>query len=478
MDDKKITELPELSTISPEDIIPVIDGPESVAENKRLAISKLDERYFDADNHVDGDTNKVFTAVEQSKLNSLSSVHPSYPQLFPRKRPIEVDDLASGWVDYFANGTTAHDDTVYFQGAGSIKIITSTNNALCGMSKEVAMDLTGKDLRVWLRSTDWSNVALAQVRMYTDESNFFYLDIAQFFQDKVDDEWFDCQLSKSRFYEYGDPDWSDINLIVLNANSPTGETSTVWYDGLAIYESAIRPAISICFDDSRTTGYSIGAKYMESKGLVGTMFTIPTLLGTANYMTQAEVDDLHRKGWDISGHGEFNLSTLTEDQADADLRATYEYLSSHGYVGSNIYAYPNGANDNSIRSLVSKYFSVARTINYINQPLGSMNPMRLNALSPISSWTYANIKTYIDFAIENNEWLILVFHNITASPTVTTDVSTEIFQQVIDYIDGLGIETLPISNIIQRDWMMPKITVGDVEPSLPVKGDLWITTEV
>ena len=402
---------------------------------------------------VDGDKDKLDSALQAVSGSSQS---------FPRALPTAVEGMDSGWSDEFGNGTTSHDTSVFFEGTASIKIETSTDTLYCGMSKTVSYDLSTSDFKLRLRCDDWANAAIVQIRFYSGASDFYFLDMATYFQDKVDDEWMDIQLTRGRFASSGSPDWSAINEIVVNGNSDSGRSVTYWLDDLRIYESAKKPVISIAFDDSRTTGYSAGAKYMETKGMVGTMFTIPSLLGTTNYMTQAEIDDIAEKGWDISGHGATNLSTLTNDEIEADVQAMANYLRGYNYPGSNIYAYPNGANDDNIRSIVRKYFPVARTINYVNQPLGNVSPMRLNALSPISSWTYANIKAYIDWAVANNEWCILTFHNIVPSPSVSTELATATFEQVIDYIATLGVDVLPISRVLEQDWSTAEPATGDV----------------
>lgn len=194
---------------------------------------------------------------------------------------------------------------------------TPTNTLVAGMSKTVTYDLSAKTFKLWIKSSGWANVAMAQIFFLTDASNYYYIDMAQFFQDLVDNEWYDIQLTRGRFTASGSPNWANITKIIVRANSPSSASSTVWFDFLQFIPQAAKPVISISFDDGWATGYSAGASYMATKGMVGSTFIIATLLGTTNYMTQAAVDDLAKKGWDISGHGEFNLTTLTASQAEA-----------------------------------------------------------------------------------------------------------------------------------------------------------------
>ena len=388
----------------------------------------------------------------------------SFAQSYPRTSPVAVESMDSGWSDELSKGTVSHDGTDFMQGTASIKVITPTDGTFAGMSKTGTFNFSENNFSMWVKASDFSKISQIQLEFQTDASNYYNLRIGQYFAaDFVASEWYEMSMTRGRFAAFGTPNWSNITKIVVKAQATGSDATTVWFDGLTVLRQAGKPAISISFDDGRITSYTKGIKYMEQKGLIGTMFTIPTLLGTTNYMNQAQIDDIARKGWDISGHGEFNLVDLGVSAAEADLANVADYLNSYGYPGSNIYAYPNGANTTAIREAVRKYFPVARTINYINQPLATVNPMRLNALSPMSSWTYANIKEYIDMAVSNNEWCILTFHNIADSPSVSTEIATATFQSVIDYIASLDIDVLPISRVLEQDWQAaPASASGDV----------------
>ena len=64
--------------------------------------------------------------------------------------------------------------------------------------------------------------------------------------------------------------------------------------------------------------------------------------------------------------------------------------------------------------------------------------------------TTTAIATRVTQAINNKEWLILVFHKIVTSPSVETEYSIADFGTIIDNIATQGIAVLPIRQVIER----------------------------
>ena len=428
-----------------EGVSKALDNLASVAINTSLI--------SDTDSTDDlGSSSKYWANGYVDKIYSGDTGEKPNPHTFPVATPISVDDMNTGWSDEHSSGTVAHDTTFYFEGVGSVKIITSTDNALCGMSKSGTFDFSSNDFRLMVYSDDWAKVDVARITFLTSVGNYYTINLNIIFQDLKNSEWYDLQLCKGKFVATGTPSWATITKVIVESNSPSGQTGNVWFDGLTVYPVGKRGVVSVCFDDGWSTGYTIGAKYMEKYGMVGNDFVIPSKVGTGVYMTQANIDDLAKKGWEIGGHGETDLTTLTAEQVETDVRVSAAYLNARNYAGSSVYAYPNGQDNNSVRSIVGRYFSYARTINYINQPLLNVSPLRLNCLAPIGSWTTANVTKYIDDAINNNEWLILTFHLLATSSSGSTEFVTSRFQEIIDYLVTNDVTVLPISRVLAQEW--------------------------
>lgn len=378
-------------------------------------------------------------------------IPPSFFTTVPSNNIVELDDLASGWSDEYSNGTVGHTTTEQIEGAGAIKITVSSDGLAAGMSLSVTKDYSQSDFRLWVKSDDWDNVGSANIIFETSSGNLYSMHLKTYFQDLKDDEWYDISFSRKQFAVFGSPDWGNITKIILRGWTDTAGTPTIWFDGLAEYPQAKRGIVSLCFDDGWDSQYTTGLPILEKYNYQGTNFVIPSLLGDTNYQTEAQVEEFHKKGWDIAGHNATDLTTLDAEVVEQGVRGSSEYLRNKGFRGANIYAYPNGQNNEQVREIVRKYFPVARTINWSNQPLGYINPLRINAFSPINTTTVSVIKDRIDDAVNNGNWLILIFHRIVTSPSIGTEYSTANFEEIIDYLYDQGVEVQPISRVLARN---------------------------
>ncbi|WP_438748429.1 polysaccharide deacetylase family protein [Pararhizobium sp. O133] len=83
-------------------------------------------------------------------------------------------------------------------------------------------------------------------------------------------------------------------------------------DGVAMFDGLVlgakdRPRIVLGFDDGFVSQYATAYPYMASKGMVGTIYAVQDLNGTANYMTLANAQEMYAAGWDIANHTKAHL---------------------------------------------------------------------------------------------------------------------------------------------------------------------------
>jgi peptidoglycan/xylan/chitin deacetylase (PgdA/CDA1 family) len=359
------------------------------------------------------------------------------------------ESLDDGWVG--DHGTVTHDSSVKHDGTASLKIVTTTDGLACEASKTVGLHSLGTDnFSIFVRSDDWADVAAAQILLSEDSSmtNFFYLNFLDYALDLTNNEWYEMTFTRSEFGSVGNPDWNNISDIILRGWSSNGKTPTIYFDTLKSFSQGTKGHVSVVFDDGWDTQYSQAFTYMQTKGIRGNIFVIPTLIGQSGRVTQANLDAMAAANWDISGHGEFRLTTMSEADLRSDVTTTKAYLDGKGYKGRNIFAYPEGQNNDLVRSVIGQSYGYARTINAFNQPLGYISPYRINAFSSIDTTSVDYTKKYIDDAIANDEWAILVYHKIVASPTIETEYSIANFKAVIDYIVASGVDYSPMSEVL------------------------------
>lgn len=372
-----------------------------------------------------------------------------------------VESFNTVLTDYYGAGTVSVDTFNTVDGGGSAKIALPSGTTLAGGMRDAyasAQDWSAQNFSLWVMADDWSAVHEVQLLLLSggtyDDGVAFRLNIKQYIVAPIDNEWTQLVFNREQFTVVGAAVWTDIQKIIVRGIVTSGYPVNIWFDQLMVFDQASSGFVSIDFDDGWESIWD-AANYMSTKGLVGALHVIPSALGTAGFLTQAQVDDLARRGWDISGHGGTNLATLyatSPATAEADIRSMREWLDSKAYKGADIYAYPEGVNNLAIKNIVGRYFSIGRDVLFISQPAAYVAPLNVHSHAPMETTTLADINTRVTDTLTKGTWHVIAFHKIVTAPTPgsVVEYSMANFQKVIDHIVNSGAVCLPKSLVIDR----------------------------
>jgi len=279
-------------------------------------------------------------------------------------------------------------------------------------------------------------------------------DITQITNDATSGIWAPITLSFGKATVTGSPDRASINAIQLRVKDKNGVAITANFGGMSVASEPSKGVASIVFDDGWDSQYNEARKKMDAHGFPGTAYIISDAVGTTNYMTLQNLRDLQDKaGWDISAHHQTNLSTLDATQAEQAVISVKNYLLKNGfYKGANDFAFPQGGyNEIIIMPIMRKYFRSARGISHYSETYPPSDYHKLRVFLVTNIITPEAIATAVDKARINKEWLILVFHKIVTTPTVSTEYSITDFNSVIDDIKSDGILVRTVSDALNHD---------------------------
>ncbi|MBQ2262721.1 MAG: polysaccharide deacetylase family protein [Loktanella sp.] len=405
-----------------------------------------------------GDTGEVGPQGVQGQQGPQGDVGIQAPltrQIY-RREPFATYDNLSDWSDWYAAGTVNLADTTDpIEGSTSISLIPSSAlSQLVGVTKSQSLDLSDKHLRLWVKCSNWNEVQSVDVLVDTSDgfSSFYIVNLKQFLTNIAprNGEWIEAVVPRGGFNSEGTPSWSTVNRIIIRQVNFADAQPTTYVAGLGFPKQGVanRGVVSINFDDSNESAYTVAKPIMDRYSYKGSMYAIHDLLGVGGFMTQAQTDRMHLDGWDVSGHGQFNLATLDEAGREADLAASQAWLKLHGYRGSDHYSYPNGGHNDAVKNSVQKYFSSARTINGLIQPITYIKPTELNAFTVSATTDVEVLKTIVDSAMATGDWINVVFHAVVPVPTRETEYPIALFEEFIDYLNTVGANVLPVSQAV------------------------------
>jgi peptidoglycan/xylan/chitin deacetylase (PgdA/CDA1 family) len=141
--------------------------------------------------------------------------------------------------------------------------------------------------------------------------------------------------------------------------------------------------------------------------------------------------------WDFQCHTHThpNLTDLTENEIRAELEAVNAAFTAHGYDTPDHLAYPGGNHDDTVDNIVAEYRLSGRVVwGFMSTyPITDWYELKGAQLKRTTAWN--RIKGWIDDCVEDNALLVILTHDVSASPSIW-GCTPEKLTQVLDYALG------------------------------------------
>lgn len=172
-----------------------------------------------------------------------------------------------------------------------------------------------------------------------------------------------------------------------------------------------------------------------SKSFKATYAIATNLIGsTSAYSTLGQLNTLKSEGNDIVAYSTDGTS-ITTSTVDTVVPAAFEYMDEHDF-DSDVFVYPNGNSDATVRDTVCETFRYA--VNMSSSGLVDPEGLSEHASSSLfgnirtvicdSTTTLADLKEFVDDAVQYNEYLILLID------TDSENYDASLLGDILDYV--------------------------------------------
>jgi peptidoglycan/xylan/chitin deacetylase (PgdA/CDA1 family) len=187
-----------------------------------------------------------------------------------------------------------------------------------------------------------------------------------------------------------------------------------------------RGLVSLTFDDGWRSIYTNGLPALTKYGLPSTQYlnSTPIVDGYPDYMTYAQVKEFaakgHELGWHTRTHAD--ITTLTAAKLTTELTIPSAFLTGINQPASAFknFASPYGAyNATSVAKVHTMYASHRSTdVGYNSKDNLTLDNIKVQNIT--NTTTPADVQGWVNQAIANKTWLVIVYHEVTttaADPT-------------------------------------------------------------
>ena len=209
----------------------------------------------------------------------------------------------------------------------------------------------------------------------------------------------------------------------------------------------VKGMVTLTFDDGGKEVYDLAIPLLTKYGFKSTQYIATRYLGFPAYITPNQllvIDELdHEIG--AHTHSHTNLTVLTMDEARAEIEQSQEVLSNLGIEDVNSFAYPFGAYNDDIKSLVAELgFTSARSTDGGFNTNENFDTYALKRINMGPEITLAETISRVEEAVAEEKWLVLAFHHINDTGEEYS-VSESFLESLLSYLGDNNIPVVTVS---------------------------------
>jgi peptidoglycan/xylan/chitin deacetylase (PgdA/CDA1 family) len=218
-----------------------------------------------------------------------------------------------------------------------------------------------------------------------------------------------------------------------------------------------RALVSVTFDDGWTNQFQNARPLLLSNHIPATFYIISgELTDQPDYMSAAQVKTLQTDGNEIASHSVTHpdLTTLSQASLVQEMSQSQAALQSAMGVPITDFAYPFGAYNANTIAVGKQYYKSQRTVNAGYNTKDSFDLTQLKIYEVDSNISQAQVQGWINGAIAQKSWLILVYHEIANTPTDPSDslytVKPSDLSAELAYLKSTNVATVTVNQAINE----------------------------
>lgn len=209
-----------------------------------------------------------------------------------------------------------------------------------------------------------------------------------------------------------------------------------------------RPLISLTFDDGHEDNTSTALPLLNQYGFKTTQcYATNFIEGQPN--AEVGVMEFFNSGHEICSHTVSHpfLTTLDTVTLDYELKHSQQYLEQ--LIGQPVvnFASPYGDYNANVNDIIDNYYGSHRTVDEGFNSKDNFDIYRIRVQNMLDTTTAAQVQAWIDQAIADNTWLVLVYHRVANNPGPFDTYLTD-FEQQLQVIADSGIEVLTMRDAL------------------------------
>ncbi|NTV44201.1 MAG: polysaccharide deacetylase family protein [Candidatus Yonathbacteria bacterium] len=239
------------------------------------------------------------------------------------------------------------------------------------------------------------------------------------------------------------------NAIDANGTLDIDDVSIVYHPTLPLEERQFSHGmVSLTFDDGWLSQYVNARPILNAANMKGGFYMITDVMDASvnpyNYMSPAQAKQLYDEGHEIGSHTltHAHLASISTSLAQQELVGSLSDLIAKGMPLSNTLVYPYGEYNATIEQLAKDNGYIGARSVEDGYNYKDTDKFALKIKEVTRTTTLAEFQTWINEAVANKTWLVLMFHEVDAASSDPLAITSGTLQGVVNYLAANQIDVV------------------------------------
>lgn len=238
-----------------------------------------------------------------------------------------------------------------------------------------------------------------------------------------------------------------MQIIAAKGSVTTDDYSLTGYTPVGLNNAMI----SLTFDDAWRSIYTNGLPLLDKYGFKSTQYMLTGVTDYPDYMTIAMMQAFKAQGHEIASHtvSHPHLPTLTATKLQAELINSKTSLQNWTGASVNNFATPYGEYNASVINAIKQNYGSHRSVNTGFNTKDNFDPYNILVQNVVLTTTPAQVQSWVDKAVADKAWLVLVYHEIDTNNNEYNTKPTELDKH-LQIVKNSGAPVLTIEQALAQ----------------------------
>ncbi len=217
-----------------------------------------------------------------------------------------------------------------------------------------------------------------------------------------------------------------------------------------------RPIVSFTYDDFFNSMYDTVLPMYKEHGFSGTIYLTTKDFNAIDTMSPEKIQEMHDYGFEIGAHtvNHPHLPFLSSAEAGQEILKSKNDIKDFSGITANSFATPYGEYNDEIKAQIGAYFRSHRSVDVGYNTKDNFDILNIKAMSANNTISPETVLGWVDEAVRQNAWLVIVYHDIVENGGLWTNTPAHM-ETVLDGVSARGVNVKTVNDAI--DEILPQI---------------------